>query len=174
MGNDPHGVGIDAVVLFEQPGRDLRHDDDAPAPRCELADDPPRRRVGLRKEGVEGGDDRLRAGRREVEDPAAPVAWIEPELVLEIDDIAGAVVGHLGGEGIGLGATVVDDVRHPRIAGGDGGNPLDRRDRRNGLPGSQIDRIGGVLGEGRQPARLGGISGDKKRAHGGYHRSPPG
>ena len=174
MGNDPHGIGIDAVILFEQPGRDPGHHDNAPAACRKLADDPPRRRLRLREEGVEGGHDRLCASRREVEDSAAPVAWIEPELVLEVDDVAGAVVGNLGGERIGLGATVVDDMRHPRIAGGDGGDPLDRRNRRHGLPGGQIDRIGGVFGEGRQPARLGGIGGDKKRAHGVKHRSPPG
>ena len=174
MGNDPHPARVHAVVVAQQPGRDPRHHHDAATPRGELPNQHPGDRFGLREERVERSHDRLRAGLHEVEDPSTPIAGIESKLMLQADHIAGPLVGDFRGEPVGIGATVVDHVGHPRITGRDRGKPLDGGDRGDGPAGGQIDRISGVFGERGQAARFRRIRRDKQRTNVGPHRTPPG
>ena len=51
----------------------------------------------------------------EIQHALAPIARIKAELVLQAYHVAGTVVRHLGGQAIGVGAGVVDDVDHARV-----------------------------------------------------------
>ena len=85
--------------------------------------------------------------------------------MLEADHVAGPLVRHLGGDAVGVGPPVVDDVDHPGVARRNRGDFLDRGHRGDRPPGGQIDRVGGVLGEGRQAARLRRIGRDEQRPY---------
>ena len=93
--------------------------------------------------------------------------------MLQADDVAGAIVDRFGGKSIRPREIVVDDVRDPCIGFIDSTDLFDRCDRRHGQAGRQIDSVGKVFREGRQPAGLRRIGRDKDRAHGIIHRSPP-
>ena len=174
MRNHPDAMFLDTVCVDEQPGRDLRHDHDASAAGRDAPDHHAGEWIRAGMQRVECGDERLFAAIDKIEDLAAPFPRVEPEFVLQADHVAGAVIGDIRCETVGMRAVVADDVNHPRICVGDCTDLFDGGHRGNGLAGGEIDCISSVFRERRQTARFGRIGRDKEWAHNRFHRSPPG
>ena len=76
----------------------------------------------------------LRQARANTKTRGAPLAGIKAELMLQAHDIARSVVGHFGGEAIGVVATIIDDMDHARIVVASRGVFWIAANDRDGLP----------------------------------------